>query len=82
MPAPPSTEPAVQRERDVGGENVLQLVVVEGAGFGVEPQDRDEKERGWNKGVEEKLQRGLRAALGSEDGDKIAIGTSESSQKP
>jgi len=69
-------------ERGVVGEGVLQFDVVEGAGFGVEPQDGDEKERGWNEGVAEELEGSLGARSGPKMAMRMAMGTSESSQKP
>ncbi len=53
-----------------GGEHRLELREIEGAGFGVEVQDRDQKECRRDKRVEEKLDRGGRPLGAPEHGDQ------------
>jgi hypothetical protein len=56
-------------EVSVGDQN-LQRGEVEAAGYGVEPENRDEQRRGGNEGEEEELQRGLGSVLAAVHGDE------------
>ena len=56
--------------KHAGGDVVLQVGEVEGAGLGVEPENGDEQGRRGNEGEEKKLERGARAFLAAVHGDE------------
>ncbi len=66
-------------EERAGGKNAagdlkLQVSEIEGSGFRVEPENRDEQWRGRDEGEEEKFNRGGRAVLAAVHGDENGHG--------